>query len=613
MTATETIHAAVLHLAGRCDGATTRDGAGFNRYDAGIGRGLADKIAAGQPINLAVARKVCAKYRGQLERAGIELPAAEVVEVLAAPAPIQQQSAPAQPSGVKVARVGKQIRISFPYDPELVEIARGLPGRMFDGASKAWCVAPSALTAVLEAFPDAQLSDELHTELSEQRNAIAEAERARIARLSIDLSAFDAIRGTVPLYEHQVTGVRWLIEQRKCILADDMGLGKTRQALVAAKAIGYPIFVVAPAGLRINWLREAEAVDVQVEMFSWAKIPEAIEGDYTLIADEAHYGQNMKAQRTKRFLALAKHSRACFAITGTPIKNGRPANLFPLLVATDHKLGKDRRGFEIRYCAARETRWSKWDVTGAQHLDELHAKIADGMLRRMTTDCLDLPELTRVTRKAELSTEALQTYNATLHELQASYRARREAGLIQPGADALVELTQLMHAGSRAKVKGAVEIAEEIIEQGGQIVLFTRFLDSADEIATTLNAGRITGAENADQRQAAIDKFQAGETKAMVCTLGAGNVGITLTAAHTVVLVDRPWTPGDAEQAEKRCHRIGTTSNVLSIWLQANGTDEALDALLQQKHERIELVLAGKRKTLRGIGSMQDVIDAVLG
>lgn len=171
----------------------------------------------------------------------------------------------------------------------------------------------------------------------------------------------------------------------------------------------------------------------------------------------------------------------------------------------------------------------------------------------------------------------------------------------------------LRHAGSLAKVESAIEIAEEVIEQGGQVVLFTAFVDSAAQLADALNAGRITGAEDAEKRQAAIDAFQAGQTKAMVCTLGAGNVGITLTAAQTVVLVDRPWTPGDAVQAEDRLHRIGQKNAVTAIWLQANGADEAIDALLQQKHERIELVLAGKRKTLRGLGSISDMAEAVLG
>lgn len=607
----EIIERAVLTLAGRCDGARSKDGTGFNRYDAPIGHELSDKIAGGREINLVLALKVVSKYRRQLEAYNIALPAAELIRIEQDTKNAERKAS--QPTGVEVSRVDKTLRIRFPYDPAMVEVARGLPQRKWDGANKAWTCPATALDAVLAAFPDCRLAGGLADELTAKREADAEVERARIAQLVVDLRRYEAIRESASLYAHQDAGCRWLIEQRKAILADDMGIGKTRQALVAAKALGYTIIVVAPAGLRINWLREAEAVDTTIEIFSWAKVPERIEGDYTLIADEAHYAQNLKAQRTKRFIDLSKGARAVFALTGTPIKNGRPANLFPLLLATDHLLARDRRAYELRYCAAGATRWSRWDVTGTAHLDELHRKISDGVLRRMKDECLDLPAKVRVLKKAELSAEARATYDATLHELQASYRARRAKNEIKPGADALVELTQLMHAGSLAKVEAAVEMAEEVIEQGGQVVLFTRFLDSAGQIADALNAGRITGAEDAIQRQAAIDAFQAGQTKAIVCTLGAGNVGITLTAAQTVILVDRPWTPGDAVQAEDRLHRIGQTGSVLAVWLQANGADEAIDALLEQKHERIELVLAGKRKTLSGVKSISDVAAAVLG
>ena len=174
-------------------------------------------------------------------------------------------------------------------------------------------------------------------------------------------------------------------------------------------------------------------------------------------------------------------------------------------------------------------------------------------------------------------------------------------------------LTHLAHAGSLATARPAIEMAQEIIEQGGQVVLFTRFLDSAAQIAGALEAGRITGDEDAAQRQAAIDRFQRGDLRAMVCTLGAGNVGINLTPAAYAILVDRPWTPGDAEQAEARLNRIGQTMPVTSVWLQVDAADAAIDALLEQKAERIELVLAGKRRTLRGIGSIGDVAAAVLG
>lgn len=615
MTNTECIHQAILFLAGRCDGARTNDGAGFSKWDSGWGHEAADRIAAGQPVNLANALRVCTKYRKQLERGYIILPTADAL-IAEIPTPATAASVQAAPprAGLTISRRGSLIAISFPYDPALVEIARGLPGRRFDGETKSWTVPASALDAAIAAFPQAAIDPAILADVEAKRTKEAAETQGAAARLAADTAALDAIIPTLsrPMFAHQDSGVRWLVERRAAILADDMGLGKSLQALVAARALGHRVIVIAPAGLRINWLREAEMAGVVIEVYSWAKCPEPIDEPYTLIADEAHYAQNLKAARTKKFLALADKAAAIFALTGTPIKNGRPVNLFPLLLATRHPLAADRSAYERRYCNAGPTRWSKWDATGAAHLDELHRKVSDGMLRRMKSECLDLPEKIRVTRKAELSDAARTMYETVLHEKQTEYRRRKAAGEIGE-ADTLVLMNHLRHAGSIAKVESAVEMAEEILEQGGQVVLFTGFTDSAAQIADALGAGRITGAEDAAQRQAAIDAFQSGTSKTIVCTLGAGNVGITLTAAQTVILVDRPWTPGDAIQAEDRLHRIGQRGSVLAVWLQANGADEAIDQLLQAKNERIELVLAGKRKTLRGVGSIAELADVVLG
>lgn len=85
-----------------------------------------------------------------------------------------------------------------------------------------------------------------------------------------------------------------------------------------------------------------------------------------------------------------------------------------------------------------------------------------------------------------------------------------------------------------------------------------------------------------------------------------------MTASSNVILVDRPWTPGDAEQAEDRCHRIGQNETVTAFWLQWADTDVAIDALLERKQERIELVLKGKRKTLKGLAKPADLARELL-
>jgi len=77
-----------------------------------------------------------------------------------------------------------------------------------------------------------------------------------------------------------------------------------------------------------------------------------------------------------------------------------------------------------------------------------------------------------------------------------------------------------------------------------------------------------------------------------VATFGAGGVGLTLTAAHTVILLDRPWTPGEARQAEDRVHRIGQTKEVTSIWMVAFNLDRQIDEVLEQKKNSADVVLA---------------------
>ncbi len=627
----ETIERAVLTLAGRCDGAQTTDGQGYNRFDAEFGRDASVRIERGERIDLARAHRVVTKYRKQLAKYGIELPETEAVEAEAARETAERAArSPAQAwldgsTAARIVRVDENLlNVAFPYDAAKVEAVKMIPGRLYDGMSRSWTVPFHKLSQLLDVFPDAIVDGQLGEQLAKkraEREAIANRRRDLIARAMARYERDAATLKRTP-FEHQDVGIRWMIEHLCGIVADDMGLGKTTETLLAARAIGLRTWVLCPAGLRENWRREAEACETPIEIFSWAKVPEPLETvPYVLIADEAHYAQNMKSQRTKAFLELAKHAVAVFPATGTPIKNGRPTNLFPLLVAVRHELGQDRRAYERRYCNAGPTRWTKWDVSGASHLDELHARTSDAILRRTKDDCLDLPEKTRVLRTAELSAAAREVYDTEFRRLQADYHARKIRGEIGE-ADALVLMNHLRHAGSLAKVEEAITIAEEVVEQGGKIVLFTAFKDSAAQLVQVLRMGHqlrvgtVTGDDDTHARQAAIDAFQTADTDAMVCTLGAGNVGITLTAAQTVVLVDRPWTPGDAIQAEDRLHRIGQKNAVTAIWLQHGEGDAIVDAKLTEKYEKIQMVLTGEASSLhRGETTLNilELADKVFG
>jgi hypothetical protein len=135
--------------------------------------------------------------------------------------------------------------------------------------------------------------------------------------------------------------------------------------------------------------------------------------------------------------------------------------------------------------------------------------------------------------------------------------------------------------------------------------VFTEFKDSAQQIANQLGVPVLDGDTPAIERQAMVDRFQSGRAKAFVGTIRAGGVGITLTKGTIELLVDRPWTPGDAIQAEDRIHRIGQTQSVTCIWMQYGPMDEKTDSTLAAKMANIGSILDGKADELTGINYMQ--------
>lgn len=469
----------------------------------------------------------------------------------------------------------------------------------------------------------------------------------------------------IKLFDHQKSGARWLLAsqtrgERGGILADEMGLGKTGTALLAARIhkevdADVRVIVIAPKSLGINWKKEAKLFKAKIDAIYTnhnASFPEGQTGKFIVIVDEAHAFQDLSSIRTRQFLALVngtklvKHETkdtagkvistrweevktgnealAVYLLTGTPLKNGRPLNLLPLLRAINHRLTATPakiKEFKETYCGPETIRTPRGLVTtynGATNLDELHTLTQPSILRRLTKDCIDLPELTRVTREVELTDAEQAEYDRKLNALKAEYVRRLTKGEIKSGGEKLVLLTQLRLAGSIAKVPATIELTDEILEQNGQVVIFTEFRESADALAAHYGVPAYTGDTSGTARNAIVEAFQAGTQKVFIGIGKAGGVGLTLHAhgkCRNVILVDRPWTPGDAEQEEKRAHRIGQPNAVLATWLQHDTVDQTIDAILLEKKENSENVLSGERTTLafKSPGEIADAVFTALG
>jgi SNF2 family DNA or RNA helicase len=113
--------------------------------------------------------------------------------------------------------------------------------------------------------------------------------------------------------------------------------------------------------------------------------------------------------------------------------------------------------------------------------------------------------------------------------------------------------------------------------------------------------GLITGAQDADQRQRSIDDFQSGRTKWILFTAQAGGVGVTLTAARRLVMLQRPWSLVDHKQALDRVHRIGSEihdSVIITDYVTQDTIEERVIDALDTKSDNFEQIVRDKAKLL---------------
>jgi SNF2 family DNA or RNA helicase len=113
--------------------------------------------------------------------------------------------------------------------------------------------------------------------------------------------------------------------------------------------------------------------------------------------------------------------------------------------------------------------------------------------------------------------------------------------------------------------------------------------------------GLITGAQDADQRQQAIDDFQSGKTKWILFTAQAGGVGVTLTTARRLVMLQRPWSLVDYKQALDRVHRIGSEihdSVIITDYVTEGTIEERVIQALDTKSENFDEIVKDRAKLL---------------
>ncbi len=453
----------------------------------------------------------------------------------------------------------------------------------------------------------------------------------------------EAFHGTLRPY--QAEGVAWLQFLAAAglggVLADDMGLGKTVQALAhlsieqAAGRLDRPALVVCPTSLVPTWRREAArfAPSLRVlalhgparkERFAEIGAHDLVLSTYPLLArdgevlaaqewhavllDEAQAIRNPATEAAQQARRLRARQRLC--LSGTPLQNhlGELWSVFDFLAPGF--LGT-QAGFRAR-----------WRTPIEKHGDSarqaaLHRRLRPFLLRRTKGEVArDLPAKTEILEEVELEAGQRAIYEGVRLAMHARVRAAiAERGLARSGIvilDALLKLRQaccdprllpkVAKTGGRAaskagsaKLERLMDLLAMLLAEGRRVLVFSQFTSMLALIEERLRAGGIayeilTGTTR--DRAGPVERFQSGTVPVFLVSLMAGGVGLTLTAADTVIHYDPWWNPAAEDQATDRAHRIGQDKPVFVHRLVALGTiEEKMEVLKERKRALVAAVL----------------------
>lgn len=450
------------------------------------------------------------------------------------------------------------------------------------------------------------------------------------------------------LRDYQFYGYQWLKTLGYYglggILADEMGLGKTVQSvafLLSEKEkhpAGDPVLIVTPASLIYNWKNELEkfAPDLQAVVASgtvqdrqalfqqeqrhdvWITSYQTLRQDIsayedqtfsTLILDEAQTIKNFNTKTAKSVRKINARNR--FALSGTPIENSINElwSIFQTLLP----------GFFPRL-----SDFKKMDT------EKISKMIHPFLLRRLKKDVLsELPDKIETVQTSELTKEQKELYLAYLRKIQKETKDSLESeGFEKSRIKILAGLTRLRqicchpalfaedYLGQSGKLLQLLEIISDYLENGRRLLIFSQFTSMLAIIRDALEEEGISffyldGQMPAKQRVDMVEQFNQGEKKVFLLSLKAGNTGLNLTGADTVILYDLWWNPAVEDQAVGRAHRMGQRKVVQVVRLITEGTiEEKIHELQQKKKDLIETVIQSGDQALSRLSEQE--IRAIL-
>lgn len=444
------------------------------------------------------------------------------------------------------------------------------------------------------------------------------------------------------LRDYQKKGIQWFQMLHYYgfggILADDMGLGKTLQTIAFLSSqvqADTSVLILAPSGLIYNWADEfqkfAPDLDVavvhglkshresilaenhQIYVTSYAtfrqdsEIYRDLSFDF-LFLDEAQVMKNAQtkiAQSLRRFVVPS-----VFALSGTPIENhlGELWSIFQIVLPG---LLPAKKEF-MKLSTERVAQFIKPFV----------------MRRKKEEVLTELPDLIEVVYKNELEDQQKAIYLAQLQQMQERLGQVSDSEFQRNRVEILTGLMRLRqicdtpalfmedYQGESGKLDSLRDLLVQIAEGGHRVLIFSQFRGMLDRIEQELpdlglTSFKITGSTPSQERQEMTKAFNQGERDVFLISLKAGGVGLNLTGADTVILVDLWWNPAVESQAIGRAHRMGQEQAVEVYRLVTRGTiEEKIQELQEKKKNLVSEILDGTES--RGSLSLAEIRE-ILG
>ena len=505
---------------------------------------------------------------------------------------------------------------------------------------------------------------------------------------------------TGTLLPYQTEAVDLMVDRHKVLVAYDLGLGKTVLTIAAIESlrdsgdIENPVLVVCLSSLKYQWAKEISKFsdsssvvidgtqrqrilqydDVRTKNPGYVIVNyEQVVNDWDYIAgfeydgivmDEATALKSFRSKRSKRVKELARRIPVRYGLTGTPIENGRPEELYSIMQAIDSSvLGQRFDLFDSTFIVRNKF----GGVDRYRNLPKLHARLKTASVRKSQTDDDVAPYLPDTIDKDPLLVP-FDRYSAVIYRqiatllkeqleeaqnlfgaswsLDAHYGQGRQMGGPEDAIRGAImsKITALRmlcdhpkllassaslwnpfeaDKGSKflsefledSKISDTLEkarpvklgtlkrlVEDHLLEDANKLVVFTSYVEMASLIQEEIGGEIYTGQMNAKEKEAAKVRFQTDPEIRCLISTDAGGYGVDLPQANMLINYDLPWSAGLAVQRNGRIKRASSKwpSIVIQDLLIAESIEERQHALLRQKSAVAAAVVDGKGINTRG-------------